>query len=168
MLRAPSLSLSTGINLTDPQLTRPGSYNSDLAYAQSKLANVRDVEGPPLGRCMGLCGGAGHWYWVVFLNSGTGSTRRASWQAAMLCVPHMCRVLVGRPVSGLGLRESCTEWLTHPVHPQRYKANTRKSRYVSFSVLRYTRPVPCLPLAPDPVHPRAAAPPSRLPPAGGP
>lgn len=29
-----------GINLTDPQLTRPGSYNSDLAYAQSKLANI--------------------------------------------------------------------------------------------------------------------------------
>ncbi len=63
------VSHSPGINLTDPQLTRPGSYNSDLAYAQSKLANVRDTEGHYRGDAWG---GAGHRYWVVVMNSGTG------------------------------------------------------------------------------------------------
>ncbi|GFR45730.1 hypothetical protein Agub_g7146, partial [Astrephomene gubernaculifera] len=29
-----------GISLTDPHLRRPGAYNADLAYAQSKLANI--------------------------------------------------------------------------------------------------------------------------------
>jgi NAD(P)-dependent dehydrogenase (short-subunit alcohol dehydrogenase family) len=31
----------SGLRLADPHLRRPGAYNADLAYAQSKLANVR-------------------------------------------------------------------------------------------------------------------------------